>query len=84
MKKIKNQELSKKNKIKEIIIIIWWKLYYFILFWRSFANHKNFFPEYMPLDFVKKGLENGELIEGNIRISQKCNSEAYVPSPVKK
>lgn len=37
----------------------------------------------MPLDEVKKGLESGELFEGNIRISQKCNSEAYVPSPVR-
>lgn len=38
----------------------------------------------MPLDEVKKGLESGELFEGRIRISQKCVSEAYVPSPVRK
>lgn len=38
----------------------------------------------MLLDDVKIGLDNGELFEGNIRISQKCNNEAYVPSPVRK
>jgi len=37
----------------------------------------------MQLDDVKKGLESGELFEGNIRISQKCPTEAYVPSPVR-
>lgn len=37
----------------------------------------------MQLDDVKKGLESGELFEGNIRISQKCHTEAYVPSPVR-
>jgi hypothetical protein len=36
----------------------------------------------MELDDVMKGLESGELFEGNIRISQKCTTEAYVPSPV--
>lgn len=38
----------------------------------------------MPLDDVKRGLESGILFEGHIRISQKCVSEAYVPSPVGK
>jgi len=38
----------------------------------------------MLLDDVKKGLESGELFEAHIRISQKCHSEAYVPSPVRK
>lgn len=37
----------------------------------------------MPWDDVVKGLESGELFEGNIRISQKCSNEAYIPSPVK-
>jgi len=37
----------------------------------------------MPLEDVKKGLESGELFEGYIRISQKCPTEAYVPSPVR-
>lgn len=37
----------------------------------------------MQLDDVKKGLESGELFEGYIRISQKCPTEAYVPSPVR-
>jgi len=37
----------------------------------------------MQLDDVKKGLESGELFEGDIRISQKCPTEAYVPSPVR-
>ncbi|XP_050432140.1 DIS3-like exonuclease 2 isoform X2 [Adelges cooleyi] len=46
-------------------------------------SNKAYYPDYMSLDDVKKGLENGELFEGNIRISQKCYSEAYVPSPDK-
>lgn len=37
----------------------------------------------MQFDDVKKGLESGELFEGHIRISQKCSTEAYVPSPVR-
>lgn len=48
------------------------------------ASHTYFYPTYMLLDDVKKGLESGELFEGNIRINHKCNSEAYVPSPVRK
>lgn len=46
-------------------------------------DNKNFYTKYMSFDDVKKGLENKELFEGIIRISQKCSSEAYVPSPVK-
>lgn len=38
----------------------------------------------MPLDNVKNGLKSGELFEGYIRISLKCITEAYVPSPVRK
>lgn len=38
----------------------------------------------MEFDKVKKGLESGELFESNLRISPKCTTEAYVPSPVKK
>lgn len=38
----------------------------------------------MPFVDVQKGLESGELFEGIIRINQKCTSEAYVPSPVRK
>jgi len=37
----------------------------------------------MQFDDVKKGLESGQLFEGHIRISQKCPTEAYVPSPVR-
>ncbi|XP_025193320.1 DIS3-like exonuclease 2 [Melanaphis sacchari] len=48
-----------------------------------FISHKNYYPNYMQLEDVKKGLESGELFEGNIRISQKCTTEAYVPSPDK-
>lgn len=44
---------------------------------------KGFFPNYMPLVDVEKGLKSGELFEGIIRISKKCASEAYVPSPVR-
>ncbi|KAL4084635.1 hypothetical protein QTP88_027564 [Uroleucon formosanum] len=47
------------------------------------SNHKDFYHDYMQLDDVKKGLESGELFEGYIRISQKCPTEAYVPSPDK-
>lgn len=38
----------------------------------------------MPFEDVVKGLKNNELFEGIIRISQKCSSEAYIPSPVKR
>ncbi|KAL5233445.1 hypothetical protein ACI65C_000855 [Semiaphis heraclei] len=48
-----------------------------------FLSHKDFYPNYMQFDDVKKGLESGELFEGHIRISQKCPTEAYVPSPDK-
>lgn len=48
-----------------------------------FLNHKDYYPNYMQLDDVKKGIESGKLFEGNIRISQKCTTEAYVPSPDK-
>ncbi|XP_001942877.1 DIS3-like exonuclease 2 [Acyrthosiphon pisum] len=47
------------------------------------SNQKDFYLDYMQLDDVKKGLESGDLFEGNIRISQKCPTEAYVPSPDK-
>lgn len=53
------------------------------IIYRLLTSHKNFYPEYMSLDDVKKGLESGELFEAKIRISQKCHSEAYVPSPVR-
>jgi len=48
-----------------------------------FLSQKNYYSNYMELDDVIKGLESGELFEGNIRISQKCTIEAYVPSPDK-
>lgn len=47
-------------------------------------SQKNFYSEYIPFTDVKKGLESGELFEAIIRISQKCSSEAYVASPVRK
>lgn len=57
---------------------------FFFFFLRTFENHKNFYAKYMPLVEVEKGLKNKQLFEGVIRISQKCTSEAYVPSPVKR